>query len=163
MGDPLSPPRKAPTKGHMQVSTAGKSYLPLYNDMPTMELTRPGKDRLRERIFFIDGIQTSEPKWECDTMTLRLRQTPHGIVNGELYLEMVSFDHVESSQRELDKVYPSSSIALDEIGARRLINELSAAFRMGYKVPIKQRLALVKRTEKKNDKEDQEEETQQTR
>lgn len=79
------------------------------------------------RVSYIDGIQTGNPDWECDTMTLRVRQTPYGIVNGELYLEMLSFDSIEG-ESAIDKVYPASSIALDERGARKLINALSLAF-----------------------------------
>jgi len=113
-----------------------------YNDTPAMKLTRPrqkrGTKRHGERISFIEGVQTGNPDWECDTMTIRLRQTPYGQVNGELYIEMLSFDCVDSTNAT-DKVYPTSSIALDEIGARSLINKLSMFFDMGYRVPPIQR------------------------
>ena len=76
-------------------------------------------------------------------MTIRVRHTPYGKVNGEIYLETLPFDGADLDI-PMDKIRPTSSIALDEIGARQLINQLSEAFNLGDKLPVNQRSVLTK-------------------
>ena len=74
-----------------------------------------------ESIILIDGVQSNNPAFIAETAIVRLKQTPHDVVNGQVVLETFSFADTENDFYDV----PTSRFAMDHIAARKLINELA--------------------------------------
>lgn len=95
----------------------------------------------------IEAVQTGEPDKETNVGMLRVTQTDYGERSHEVYVEAFSYDELEEAYSE-NRINPTWTAALDELGARRLIIALSLAFNMDLKVPLPKHRRVLREREK---------------
>lgn len=106
----------------------------------------------RGKTSFIEGIQTGADRLFTDISVLGIHQTEYGRINGEVYLETYSYASLEEEQT-IESRAPDGRMALDQIGARKLINVLSSAFKVGVQVSVQHRTVEQENARKKEEEE----------
>lgn len=99
------------------------------------KLTRPtGRYESKKTTAFVDAIQTGERDVLTDIAVLRVTQTDYGFKHGEIFLDAFSFDAVDGDGT-LELYSPQASVALDAVGAAKLIEMIARAFKWQVAVP----------------------------
>ena len=122
-----------------------KAGTDLANEPSTMSRPSGYLPKLGKTVI-LDAIQTSEPGLISNAAVLRLRQTPHGVVNKQVILETFNWAKVEDVDT-LGQVQPSTSFAIDHITARKLIIELANMLDITLTTKLKQRLGALREQE----------------
>ena len=91
------------------------------------------------RKAYVECIQTGAPSTFTSIGVVAVNQTLYGKTNGEVYIDLFSFADLEGD-RALETLPYTERMALDEISARKLIQELSIAFNLNIDLKSKNRM-----------------------